>query len=197
MFLFFSEFENGNYFMMLNYLYQFKQELNQKGIFFCFCGPISQTLLVEIGDTLRQKMKLEATSSATIIKVFSVFVEQAQNIIHYSAEAIPLTETGESQLGNGIIIIGHEQEHYYVLCGNMVTNQEVNSLQAQLIKLQKMNKEELKQHYKQQRKEKSPAESKGAGLGFIELARKSIEPIDFYFQPIDDNYTFFSLKSTI
>jgi hypothetical protein len=182
---------------MLNSLYQFKKELNQKGIFFCFCGPISQALLVEIGDTLRYKMKLEETSSATIIKVFSVFVEQAQNIIHYSAETTPVTEIGNSQLRSGIIIVGYEQEHYYVLCGNMIANQMVNPLQEQLDKLQKMNKEELKQYYKQQRKEKTPQESKGAGLGFIELARKSIQPIDFYFQPVDHNYTFFSLKTII
>jgi len=38
---------------------------------------------VEIGTAFRNKMKLEKANSATILKVFSIFVEQAQNIIHY------------------------------------------------------------------------------------------------------------------
>ena len=59
-----------------------------------------------------------------------------------------------------------------------------------------MSKEELKLYYKKQRKIESAVEG-SAGLGFIELARKSTKPIDFEFQSIDKNFTFFSLKTYI
>jgi hypothetical protein len=68
---------------MLDNLYHFKRELSDRGIFFCFSGPVSQELLVEIGTTLRQKMELEDTSTSTVLKVFSMLVEQTQNIRHY------------------------------------------------------------------------------------------------------------------
>jgi hypothetical protein len=182
---------------MLDNLYQFKKELNQRGIFFCFSGPLSQDLLVEIGDTLRNKMKQEEASSSTILKVFSMFVEQAQNIIHYSAETIPLDNSDNLTLGSGIIVVGSEDQHYYVLCGNLMNNEVVDTLREQLTKLQQMNKEELKRYYKEQRKKDAPESSKGAGLGFIELARHSITPIEFNFQPVDNRFSFFSLKTAI
>ncbi len=183
---------------MLENLYNFKTELNQRGIFFCFSGPISQELLVEIGDTLKNKMRLEDTSSSTVFNVFAMFVEQVQNIIHYSAEKIPLNEPEKAELSSGIVVVGYENEHYYVLCGNMIECKTVDRLREKLTALQNMSKDELKRYYKEQRKKKVPEEdSRGAGLGFIELARKAVKPIEFDFKSVDAGYSFFSLKTII
>jgi hypothetical protein len=181
---------------MLSNLYDLKAMLNKQGIFFCFGGPISQELMVGIGDTLRNKMELDDANSATIVKVFSMFVEQSQNIIHYSAERTP-PDSETPELSSGIIGVGCDDEYYYVSCGNMIHNEAIESLREQLTKLQVMNKKELKQYYKEKRRNEKPEDSKGAGLGFIELARKSVKPIEFEVQRIDDEFSFFSLKTTI
>lgn len=181
---------------MLERLYQFKSDLDEQGIFFCFSGPISQTLLMEVGDTLRNKMAREKTSPSIILKVFAMFVEQAQNIIHYSAEEVASHESDDG-LRNGIIVVGYDNVHHYVLCGNMVENADVSILSEQLDKLQIMDKEQLKAYYKEQRRKAPHEKSKGAGLGFIELARRSVTPIQFDFRKIDENQSFFSLKTEI
>lgn len=181
---------------MIEHLYYLKSELDQQGIFFCFSGPISQALLMEVGDTLRNKLAREKTSPSTILKVFAMFVEQAQNIIRYSAEEV-ISDEASVQLGNGIVVVGYDNGHYYVLCGNLVENEDVSFLSEQLKKLQTMNKEQLKIYYKEQRRKAPHDKSKGAGLGFIELARRSVTPIQFDFRNIDDKYTFFSLKTEI
>jgi hypothetical protein len=181
---------------MLDHLYYFKSDLDQQGIFFCFSGPMSQTLLMEVGDTLRNKMAKEQTSPSTILKVFAMFIEQVQNIIRYSAEEVIFDESSGG-LRNGIVVVGYENGHYYVLCGNMVENEDVSFLSEQLQKLQIMNKEQLKTYYKEQRKKAPHEKSKGAGLGFIELARRSVTPIQFDFRNIDEKHSFFSLKTEI
>jgi hypothetical protein len=181
---------------MLANLHELKMALDQQGIFFCFGGPMSQELMVGIGYTLRSKMKLDEANSSTIIKVFSMFVEQSQNIIHYSAEKTP-SEQEKSELSSGIIGVGYDNQHYYVSCGNMVNNEAVVILCEQLRKLQSMSKDELKRYYKEQRRKGSREDSKGAGLGFIELARKSAKPIEFDVQKINEQFSFFSLKTVI
>ncbi|RKZ48148.1 MAG: hypothetical protein DRR16_14780 [Candidatus Parabeggiatoa sp. nov. 3] len=181
---------------MLANLHELKMLLDQQGIFFCFSGPMSQELMVGIGDTLRNKMKLDDANSSTIVKVFSMFVEQSQNIIHYSAEKTPPDED-KAELSSGIIGVGYDTGHYYVLCGNLINKEAVAPLCEQLAKLQSMSKDELKRYYKAQRKKGSPTNSKGAGLGFIELARKSVKPIEFDVKQIDDKFSFFSLKTVI
>jgi hypothetical protein len=183
--------------MKLKYLYKFKKELDAQNILFGFSGPLSQELFVEIGHTLRNRMKLEETSSAKVLKVFTLFVEQVQNIIHYSAERISTTQPNPVELSHGVIVIGYENEKYYVMCGNLIDSKLVDDLQKRLVTLQNMDKEELKHYYKEQRKKETNEDSRGAGLGFIELARKTSQPIEFEFQPIDENLAFFSLRTFI
>ena len=183
-------------------LYAVKKSLGEQGIFFCLSGPISQNLLVEIGDTLKQKMEMEETNKSTVLKVFSMLVEQSQNIIRYSAEKI-FTESGfreeparEVAMSLGIITVGFEDGHYFVLCGNMVENKDVEFIGAKLDRLRSMDKSQLKKHYREQRRAETES-NKGAGLGFVEVARRASKPIEFEFKSIDDDYSFFSLKAVI
>jgi hypothetical protein len=181
---------------MIEHLYYFKSDLDQQGIFFCFSGPMSQALLMEVGDTLRNKLVSQKTNPSVILKVFAMFIEQAQNIIRYSAEEVISDETSGG-LRNGIVVVGYDNGHYYVLCGNMIDNKDISVLSEQLKKLQIMDKEQLKTYYKEQRRKAPHEKSKGAGLGFIELARRSVTPIEFDFRSIDDKHSFFSLKTEI
>jgi len=182
---------------MLANFHEFKISLLQQGSFFCFDGPMSQELMVGIGDALRSKMQLEKVDNSTITKVFAMYIEQTQNIIHYSAEKIPANKR-QTEFSNGIVKVGYNNKQHYVICGNLINNESADFICKQLTKLQKMNKDELKSYYKEQRrKNKNNYASKGAGLGFIELARKSVNPIEFEVKKVDDNFSFFSLKTVV
>lgn len=180
---------------MLEKLYDFKQMNDKCGVMLCFSGYLSQELMTGIGEILRSKLKQEEDSSV-VLKVFAIFVEHAQNIIRYSAEQL-ISDNKQQPLGGGILVIGKQDGHYYVSCGNSIQNTKIPNLREQLLKLQKMTKEELKQYYKEQRRKEAPQDSKGAGLGFIELARKSEKPFEFSFDPIDEQFSFFSIKTLL
>ena len=186
---------------MLHYLYDLKNDLEHAHIFFCYVGPISQNLLADIMGILEQKMSLEQASRTTILRVFSVIVEKVQNILHYSDENLSAQELEqdhvEPALRQGIIAVGYDQEHYFVLSGNVIANRKVPILQKKLTKLRNMNKAELKQYYQEQRRKIPENESKGAGLGFVEMAKKASQPIEFDFKPINEYTSFFSLKTII
>ncbi len=180
---------------MSNNLYDFKEECDKQGILLSFYGSFSQELLVEIGDTLRNRMKIESLNPTKMTKVFAIFIEQVQNIIHYSAERLSNEDLNNGSLSNGIVVVGYKNDYYYVVCGNKINKKDIEMLTHKLTVLHGMNKAELKSYYKEQRK-KDPV-TKGAGLGFIELARKSSKPIDFDFKSIDEQFSFFSLKTYI
>lgn len=178
-------------------LYPLKKDLSREGIFFEFSGPISQSLLVEMGDVLKHKMKLELASTTTILKVFSMVVEQAQNIIHYSAEKLSQNKDACSALGSGMIVVGLEGKEYFVICGNLVANDDVPHLMQKLKAVQTMTSLELKSYYKEKRRVAPDKKSKGAGLGFIEMARKASKPIEFACEPFDDQFSFFSVNTQV
>ena len=174
------------------------KDLKKNGVIFCFCGPASQSVVEGIGDTLCQRMQLEGVGANVINKVFSVFIEQIHNILHYSAEKIPDAKTVEGELRFGIVLVGMWEGKYYVRCGNFVPIMHVEALSRLLEQLRGMDKDELKALFKERRRSPEASDnSKGAGLGFIEMARKASEPLNYDFSTVDDATSFFSITATI
>ena len=120
-----------------------------------------------------------------------------QNVIHYSAEPIVLSENEGEELRYGIVIVGQENDKFYVLSGNYIEKAQGVKIEKKLRAIQEMNKEEMKIYFKEQRRKEPDALSKGAGLGFIDTARKASEPIEFAIDQVDETYCFFSIKAVI
>jgi len=172
--------------------------LVKEGIIFCFCGSISQSIVEGIGETLWQRMELEGAETSTIAKVFPIFVEQMQNILSHSAEKVVSGRNGAEELRFGIVTVGKSDGRFYVCCGNYVEKESAEMLADRLTKLQTMDKEELKDLFKKQRKLASlEGKSKGAGLGFIDMARRASKPIEFELIPVEGERFFFSMITTI
>ncbi|MDD3168766.1 MAG: SiaB family protein kinase [Eubacteriales bacterium] len=178
-------------------LYDFYQQAKGKNIIFYYCGPIAHASIEGVAQTLRKNLEYEEAGNLTAQSVFSVFTEQMQNILNYSAERIPKTEAADNELRVGVVVIGHEKNGYFILCGNKVCNDDISGLKDKLELIRGMNKEELKALYKERRRMDSAPESKGAGLGLIEMARKGTEPIEYSFLPIDGEHSFFTIRVVV
>lgn len=182
---------------MMHEIHDFYEQLKREGIIFSFSGPVSQSLLEGIGATLRQKMSLEETSTSVTQKVFSIFVELMQNVINYSDEKGGAGEA-EPDLRFGVLIIGKKDEQFYIQCGNYINSAQKAPLEEKLARIQAMDKDALKRYYKEQRRKEAAEDgSKGAGLGFIEMARRATQPLEFEILPMQTGQDFFVVKVII
>lgn len=180
-------------------LYDLYQELKGKRIMFCYSGPIAHAGIEGIGQTLRMNLEYDDAGNATTIAVFSIFVEQVQNILNYSAEKLEnAAEDPENELRIGVVVIGREEDgSYFVYCGNRIYNKDIPELKKKIEEIRCLSKEELKVLYKERRKMEPPPGSKGAGLGLVEVARKAGKPIEYSFREIDDEFSFFVIKVVV
>lgn len=178
----------------MNSLYNHKQDLERDGIIFSFSGPMSHEIIESIGGAIRAKIG-EGTDGdkKAALKVFSIFVEQVENVINYSVEKNP----SDSSMSFGIVVVGKKDGLFFVSGGNRIESSKQSKLGEYLTKLAAMDKQELKIYYKERRRAGKEGDSKGAGIGFIEMARKSCEPLEFNFQKIDEKYSFFTIKISI
>jgi hypothetical protein len=183
--------------MLARSYYQYKQFHDQDGIIFSFSGFISEGILFALGDVLKKQLTSEAADPNKIKRVFSVFVELMQNIIRYSAECIGNIEDVSDKLGWGIVIVGFQDEQFYVSCGNIVSEEKATRLRKHLETLQELGKEELRSYYRGELKEKTENLDKGSNLGLIEIARRSSAQIEFDFLGLDANKVFYCIKSYI
>jgi Family of unknown function (DUF6272) len=176
--------------------YAFYCDMKKEGIIFSFTGPTSQSVVESIGELLRRKMVLEETKMSISMKVFSIFVEQMQNVLNYSAEKEPPEVEDNSELHYGMVSVGKRDGHFYVLSGNYIAKQDTARIRALLDRLIAMDKEELKAFYLEQRRKGPGPSSKGAGLGLIETARKATR-LTYFVADADEDRNFITINAVI
>ena len=189
--------------MLATDLLNLRTQLRDAGIIFTYCGYVTEHVLAGVGDALKQKLLVEETDTKTARSVFAVFVEQTQNIIRYSAEkseqqASPNREAAPpSELSYGIMTVSRDGDAFVIKAGNLIEKADVERLREKLEQIRKADKDELKAMYKETLKGETPEGSKGAGVGFIEIARRSSRPIKFDFTDVDSRFSFFALETEI
>ncbi len=180
--------------IILNSLYSYKQNLERDGIIFSFSGPMSHEIIEGIGGAIRAKIGGgEDGDKKAALKVFSIFVEQVENVINYSVEK----DSKNCSMGFGVVVVGKKDGVFFISGGNRIEREKQGKLEEYLTKLAAMDKDELKVYYKERRRAGKEDDSKGAGIGFIEMARKSSKPLEFNFQKIDTKYSFFTINISI
>lgn len=162
----------------------------EKHILLSFKGALSQEILSEMGNLIKSRLSL----NKKIKKIFSVFIELSQNIMHYSAEKEYIDD---KEIGVGILLFLESDNTYNIISGNLMDNKKVEKLKTHIDKLKSMSQSELKESYNDQIRQLRNSESKGAGLGFIDICRKSDGNINYEFFQIDDTNTFFSFIAKI
>ena len=182
---------------LAQWYYECQQSLMNRGIILSFTGFVSEGTLYSLGEALKQTMARDETDNNVAKKVFSVFVEQAQNIIRYSADRVDTDGPPASEIGAGMITVGRDGTRFFVMCGNLVPASDVEHLRERLEIIRGMDKEQLKAYYREKLKEEPEAQSKGASIGLIEIARRATGPVEFDFLAMGDKKSFFCLKAYI
>lgn len=181
--------------MTLNDFRTLKDMIEAKNVIFCYNGYLSQEIIVAVSSMIKGKLSSDETKMGISQKVLYMFVEQAQNITRYSPDQIQNTD--QASMSYGSVAIGTEGDKFYIMCSNRVEKTKVPALQEKLEAIAAMSQEELKALYKEKMRSEPDEGSKGASLGFIEMARKSSEPIEFDFIENDETYDCFTLKVVI
>ncbi len=65
-------------------LFSMRETFNRQNIMLCFNGPITHTLIEEIGHALRNYLQVDNAHPSSAIDVFAVYIEMTQNIRHYA-----------------------------------------------------------------------------------------------------------------
>ncbi|QGU33885.1 SiaB family protein kinase [Thermochromatium tepidum] len=173
------------------------QRMRDQGVIFSFVGYVSEGILFSLGEALKQKMRLDETDANVTKRVFSIFVEQVQNLIRYSADRLQSENGTPTELSSGLVMVGRDATHFFVVCGNVVGRAEGEDLCSRLEELARMDPDTIKSYYREKLREPPEAGSRGASIGLIEIARRSTRAIEFGLTELEAERAFFCLKAYI
>jgi hypothetical protein len=179
-------------------LFSFTCQFAQKGVFLCYSGPTSHEILVSTGNTLKQFLQTNNISKKRYYCIFSIFVELFENIIRYGVDCFSSDiEFDCKRYPYGIISASKNGDLFTIQSGNIISIEQRNKLKQYIHSINVMDPQSIRTFYREKRKNKCDSESKGAGLGLLEIVRKSSQPIQYSFQKIDETFHFFTLTAVI
>lgn len=176
---------------MISDLLEFYNNMDAARILFAFKGTISQAMLTQLSVVLKQ----QAQEEPQIQVLFGIFVELTQNVRHYSAEQS--WDAEGKPFGVGVITVSEEGSIYSISSGNAVTPETASRLVRNCEELNQLDKAELNKRYKQQLLNDPPEGSKGAGVGLIEIARRSDYPLECVVRDYKSDLQFFILNARV
>jgi len=156
-------------------------------VFLAYVGIITQPLITSMIDSLEKLDEMKDCINFSH-RLYVVFIEMAQNIMNYM----------EKEDYKAFIAIGRDKnsEHYYVLSKNTVTAKAKEKIEKILNEILMIDRTEIKKLYREKRRSGRDAHSKGAGIGFLEIAKIS-KNIEFEFKPMKNGKYIFSLKVNV
>jgi hypothetical protein len=162
---------------------------SKKTIIF-FRGNFTDEILHELAKALKNRLAtIEGKKNSR--RIFSIFIELAQNIYHYSAEKINLDEM---TIGDGIVHIFTDDDKYIIQSGNVIKKSEQIVFQEYIDELNSKTILELKQLKKEKIRQERTRE--GAGFGLIEVILQSQSKLNCSFI-IDENTDFMKIEVII
>lgn len=173
----------------MKYIYDLHQTMLAQNLILVYEGEFTQEITKSVLAMAERNMDSSGEESSTKRKVFNIMVECLQNIVKHSDEVKPNQ--------SAIFMIGRQQEEYIIMSGNPMKKERVINLKERLDKINSLDKEGLKSLYKDIIKNTQISDKGGAGLGFIDMARKSGRKLEYDFYDLDEKCSFFCLKSTI
>ncbi|MGF1565519.1 MAG: SiaB family protein kinase [Flavobacteriales bacterium] len=172
-------------------IFQEFSRFNDDSVMIAFRGDLSEKLLDALLALAEEKLADLGCRTATRKKAFHILVECIQNIYKHS------DATGQREMtksSNGIIIMTATEHGVRIATGNSITRVEARFLKSRLETIVKLDSDNLRKHYKDQLVQGKFSDSGGAGLGFLDIARKSGQQVDYDFAPIDKNRLFFTFN---
>lgn len=164
----------------------------EKKINYGFRGVFTREVSDGLIEFARSILKWEDVTKKLKKRVVYILVECVQNISRH--QEMP---GSSADAKDGIFLIQTIGDVYNISQGNIIMNDQVPALEDRLASLNRMGPEELKDQYANVLSGSGFSEKGGAGLGLIEIARKSGNRIRYRFSRENPAYSYFFMDTVI
>ena len=122
-------------------------------------------------------------------RLFMFVLESLQNVSKHGDQ--------DKSAKMSLVVYSRHNGGYTVTTGNVIDSANVNDLKMRLTEIKKLSPDEIKAFYRQLLVSTEFNKKGGAGLGLIEMARKTGNKLDFDFITLNKDYSYYVLSKTV
>ena len=167
-------------------LYNLYKEMAPDQLTYIYRGNFSKSLNDGILSLSESNLNNISEDSKVKKKVYYLMVESLQNITRHEDKT-----NRQNQIGESFFVIQRRKNAHLITSGNVIENLQINPLIEKLNKVNSLSPESLKEYYIEVLAKGELTANGGAGLGLIEMARKSGNKLSYDFVKLNDSISFF------
>jgi hypothetical protein len=183
--------------MALENIYTIYKSMERANIVLSFKGIVTANFLSFILEIMEAKMTYLGEAPSKKKKVLSVLVECLQNLYHHIEHESESNKQDWKDTRSALIMVIKEGDCFIIRTGNFIEKKGAAELEEKLNKISGMDKETLRKYYQEVLGTGSISHKGTAGLGLIDIARKSHNNLNYEFLDVDEHSRFFSLNVKI
>ncbi len=172
---------------MKNYTSMYDQ-MDDNNFVLSYKGKVGFVEVTSLLKILEERLEASETDPRTRKKVYNIAMECYQNLSHH-------LDNATAPFGNkGLVIFETNDQKYTIATGNYIFNTKIDSLKEKIDHINTLDKVAMKEFYRQVLENEQFSDKGTAGLGFIDIARKSESQLIYNFTKCDENISFFTLS---
>jgi hypothetical protein len=176
----------------LAFIFELQRTAGRYDMTYVYNGGFSENLSDRILSLAEANMEEVEESAKVKKKVYFIMVESLQNITRHQ-DIKQENITGISSF----FLIRRKANDYLITSGNSIENDKVEMLKVLLERVNSLDKDSLKDLQREILSEGDLSEKGGAGLGLIEIARKSGNKLFYDFEKINDLHSYFYFQTKV
>lgn len=173
----------------LQFVSLFRTTSYDNQIMLSYKGEISQDIMLGLLDLTEKKLDSANTDQTIKSKIFNVMVGCLQNVTFHSNKNI--------HAKSSMFLISRVDNGYAIYSGNAIRKDSVEELKGKLMSIKSMSEKDLSEFYKSSLFTMELSANNGFGLSLFDMARKTGNALEFDFETIDEEYSYFSLKTVV
>ena len=177
-------------------IYDLYHRMESNKVVLSFKGDVTSELMSSILQIIEQRMDDMNEAPRLRKKVYNVLVECLQNLYHHIDE-VPSETAKNGADKSAIFMVSLNPKGYSITTGNYILSDRKAKFEERLERINSLDRDELKQLYKDVLNSDGRSDKGGGGLGMIDIARKTGNKLNYDFANLNDKYSFFSLNINV
>lgn len=148
---------------------------------------ITDSTIHQLLSITELKLTQSGEDKKLIKRVFNILVECLQNIVNHGAEPT------EHRDNASLLLIGRNNGNLFINTGNKVENSKIHAFVQKVEEVNAFVHDDIREIYSVALGESEYSEKGGAGLGLLDIYKRSGNQLQYEIQPIDENLSFLSV----
>lgn len=166
-----------------------RDKMTKERLMFVYRGVVTNENSASLLMLLEKEMETSEFSFIGRKRLFMFVLESLQNVSRHSDRY----HFGEMSL----VVYSKTGNGYTVTTGNVIETERIGNLKEKLDEINNLEAGEIRSVYRNMLSHAEFSSKGGAGLGLIEMAKKTGNKLDYDFIRLDDKFSYFILSKTV